>query len=258
MKRLISLAIAVVTAIAMTACVIEKRHAQDGSPRDGLCAVAFKADNFERVILGGSVTLVYTQGPTDSIRIECAEEDKEDLEVEQDGNQLSISLKGRQRGFGRGSSRKVFAYASSPSLTRIDARGACGIKMKEPVKFGDLRIMGSGASDVEIRDIAADALRIETSGAGNVKIDAAAATEFRVEISGAGNVEAKLRKSERVDVQVSGAGDIDLDLEECGDVTCQVSGAGNIALRGDARSANTTANGAGRVDKSDLRIGGGR
>ncbi len=58
-----------VTAIAMAACVIEKRHAQDGSPLDGLCAVAFKAGNFECVTLGGSVTLVYTQGPTDSILI---------------------------------------------------------------------------------------------------------------------------------------------------------------------------------------------
>lgn len=245
-------------AIAMTACVIEKRHAQDGSPRDGQCVVAFKADSFERVTLGGSVTLVYTQGPADSIRIECAEEDAESLEVEQSGNRLRISPKGRQRGFGPGSNRKVVAYASSPTLTSIDAGGACGIKMNEPVKFGDLRIMGAGASDIDIRDIAADALRIETSGAGNVNIGTAAATEFRIEISGAGKLEAKLRKSERVDVQVSGAGNIDLDLEECGDVTCQVSGAGNIDLRGDARSVNTSASGAGHVDKSDLRIGGGR
>lgn len=258
MKRLISFAIAVVTAIAMTACVIEKRHAQDGSPSDGLRVLAFKADNFERVTLGGSVNLVYTQGPTDSIRIECAEEDREDIEVEQQGDRLRIGLKGRQHSFSPGSRHKVIAYASSPTLTRIDASGACGIKMKEPVKFGDLRIVGSGASDVEISDIAADALRIETSGAGNVKIGTATAAAFRVNISGAGNLEAKLRKSERVDVQVSGAGDIDLDLEECGDVTCQVSGAGNIDLRGDARSVNTSASGAGHVDKSDLRIGGGR
>lgn len=258
MKRFIALAVTAATAIAMTACVIEKRHAQDESPRNRQSVVTFRADSFEHVTLGGSVSLVYTQGPTDSIRIECAEEDKDGLEVEQSGNELRISQKGRQRGFWPGSSSKVVAYVSSPTLTSIDAGGACGIKMKEPVKFGDLSIMVSGASDIDIRDIAANALSVETSGASKVSIGSAAAAKFRVGISGAGKLEAKLHKSERVDVQVSGAGDIDLDLEECGEVKCEVSGAGNIALRGDARSVDASASGAGRVDKGDLRIGGGR
>lgn len=258
MKRFISFAIAVVVAVAVSACIVEKRHAEDGSLRDGQVSMTFKVDSFERIDLGGSVTLVFTQGATDSLRVECAEGDRENIAVEQSGNRLRITKKGRERNSSFRLDDKVVAYVSSPTLSRIEVSGACGIKMKEPVKFGNLRVVGSGASDIEIRDIAADALRIETSGAANVKIDDATVVEFFVGISGAGNMEAKLRKSELVDVQVSGAGDIDLELEECGDVKCQVSGAGKIDLSGDARSVDTSTSGAGRVSKSGLRIGGGR
>jgi hypothetical protein len=116
---------------------------------------------------------------------------------------------------------------------------------------------------VEVSAPAVDALAI--TGAADVRVDGLAADAFDIRVSGAGDVEATGRV-QRLEVDISGAGDADLadlraaearvELSGSGDadvrasdrLDAEVSGAGDLAYRG-APAVNQDVTGSGEIER---------
>ncbi len=261
MKNIFFIAAAAIAAtFALSSCVIEKRNVTDSSATDGSIVSSYKINEFDKLDISGACTLIYTQGSSDSLRLEGDSKSLERIEVSQDGSTLSIKRKQSISIFGINNTQNddVRVYLSSAKFSNVDINidisGACDIYMDEPVNFGNLFVTSSGASSLNIKDITADNLKIRSSGASDIDIDKATLKSFHARMSGAGDIDAKLNNTDKVDLQVSGAGDADLKLTDCGDVKVSISGAGSITVSGNARSLSQSKSGMASIDTDDLSI----
>lgn len=258
MKKALIMAAAAIMAIAATSCIIEKRPASDRATADAEAIVmAIKAEKFSSVNVGGAVTLILTQGETDSIRLDGDAKDVARYTVKQDGDKLFIRQKDNITFLNKmSSSGKVTVYASTPDLSHIEAAGACSIIMDKPVSFNSLSILVSGATDIDIDSITVNTLKIRSSGASDIDIDhATVKDEFVSQLTGAGALEACVVGAENVSVNAAGAGSCEIRLKDCGDVVCSMSGAASADISGNARSISKDKSGAASIDTDDLKLG---
>lgn len=258
MKKALIIAAAAILTVATTSCIIEKRPASDRATADAEAVVtAIKAERFSSVNVGGAVTLILTQGETDSVRIDGDAKDVTRYTVKQDGDKLFIRQKDNISFLNKMSgSGKVTVYASTPDLSNIEAAGACSIIMDKPVSLNTLSILVNGASDVDIDSIAVNTLKIRSNGASDIDIDhATIRDEFVSQLNGAGSLEAYIIGAENVSVSAAGAGSCELRLKDCGDVVCSMSGAASADISGNARSISKDKSGAGSIDTDDLKLG---
>lgn len=258
MKKSLIIVAAAVMAIATTSCIIEKRPASDRAAADaGAVVTAVKAERFSSLNVSGAVTLILTQGETDSIRLDGDAKDVARYTVKQDGDKLLIRQKDNISFLNRiGNSGKVTVYASTPDLSYIEAAGACSIIMDKPVSFNSLSILVNGASEVDIDSIAVNTLKISSNGASDIDIDHAAVRNgFVSQLNGAGSLDAYIVGAESVSLSAAGAGSCDISLKDCGDVVCSMSGAASADISGNARSISKDKSGAGSIDTDNLKLG---
>jgi hypothetical protein len=102
----------------------------------------------------------------------------------------------------------------------------------------------SGASDVRVGGLAAEALDIRVSGAGDIAA-AGRVDRLALDISGAGDADLAELTAGEARVELSGAGDADVHAADRLDA--EVSGAGDLAYRGDPR-VRRTVSGSGEIE----------
>jgi hypothetical protein len=88
----------------------------------------------------------------------------------------------------------------------------------------------TGASDVRVDGLAAEALDIRVSGAGDIAA-AGRVRRLTLDISGAGDADLAELAADEARVELTGAGDADVHASDRLDA--EVSGAGDLAYRGD-------------------------
>jgi Putative auto-transporter adhesin, head GIN domain len=103
----------------------------------------------------------------------------------------------------------------------------------------------TGASDVRVEGLAADAFDIRVSGAGDIEA-AGRVRRLDLEISGAGDADLAELAAGDAHVELSGAGDADVHATDRLDA--EVSGAGDLAYRGDP-SLREDVSGSGEIDQ---------
>lgn len=255
MKKTFAIIASVSLALATCSCIIEKRHSADGTLAPGLAGNSFKVEEFDKLDLSGSGTIIYTQAPADSILIEGKPEDIKLLELTQEGSTVHIGWKDRNvKRFRNGAHGRINIYVSSLNLTDVHLSGSSDFHAKKLIKVDDLRISSSGASDIKIDRIEGNSIKVGTSGAGDIEIDSAAINTFFARTSGAGDIEASLYNTDEVDIHVSGAGDVNLDVNNCGDINLDISGAASIDLKGTARSLTKNKSGMASINTDNLTI----
>lgn len=257
MKHTFAFAAAALTVSTLfSSCIIEKRNATSCSSSQGDTTAYFKIDDFDKIDIHGYCTFIYTQGASDSIRIEGDAQELSRVEVSQDNSELSVKWKKTVSILGINTTRHsdIRIYASSKMLSNIEMDGACDLQIDEPVTFGDLQITTSGASDIKIKDITAHDFRVSSSGASDINIDNANVKSFYTRISGAGDVDANIKNADKIGIKVSGSADADINLADCGDIDVSISGAGSISISGNARSLSKSKSGLASIDTDNLTL----
>jgi Putative auto-transporter adhesin, head GIN domain len=102
----------------------------------------------------------------------------------------------------------------------------------------------TGASDVRVEGLAADALDIRVSGAGDIAA-AGRVQRLALDISGAGDADLMELAADDARVELSGSGDAEVRASELLDA--EVSGAGDLAYRGEPRLREAVS-GDGEID----------
>jgi hypothetical protein len=103
----------------------------------------------------------------------------------------------------------------------------------------------TGASDVRVEGLAADAFDIRVSGAGDLEA-AGRVQRLDVDISGAGDADLAELTAADAHVELSGSGDA--EVHATGRLDAEVSGAGDLAYRGDP-SLREDVSGSGEIDR---------
>lgn len=256
MKKAIYALAASAILFTLTSCVIEKRHASDGSLNGDFVSRSEAIKPFSELYVSGYSEIIFTQGPTDSVRIEASKELVDLVTIEQDGETLSISKKNSPKKINLwGSDDRIFVYLASPNLVKLNLSGANDFTVKDSLLTDNFDVVIAGAGDLKINKlVASNSVTVSVSGAGDADMDYLTAKSFTLNMSGAGDVDAKIHDAQTVKVGISGAGDADLDLYSCGDVYVRTSGAADVTLKGDAETFDFSKSGAGSVDHDKLKV----
>jgi hypothetical protein len=141
--------------------------------------------------------------------------------------------------------RKLKAYVSFKALNKLNASGACDVRVTGILKANDLEINMSGASDFE-GAVEASSLVVDLSGASDVTVSGTT-TNLKIEVSGASEFKGYDLQTENCSAKASGASDIKITVNK--ELSAHASGASGVYYKGNGVIRDMKSNGASSVSK---------
>lgn len=172
---------------------------------------------FDKVDIGGAFDVKITFGESQKVEVETRQKDLGQILTEVDNGKLQVSSKGIS------GNSPLNIYISVPSLSGIEAHGACEIEGINTLKADMLNLVVSGAASMELV-VDVNTLRSEASGAADLELSGSA-RQHSADVSGAATLDAGDLKTETTDADASGAATARVNAKN---LTGQTSGAGEI------------------------------
>jgi len=197
---------------------------------------------FDAVELGGTGTLVITQGDAEHLTISAEDNILPRLVSEVVNGRLELHPQSNTQ---LNSTRPIRYELAVKQLKEIRLAGTGDVQASSlDADTLDLSVAGSGSAG--IGHLTAKTLNVTIAGSGSVSL-AGQATRQNINIAGSGRYRAADLQSQQAKVDVSGSGDCALKVSDRLDVT--VAGSGNVTYVG-SPSVNQTILGSGRVSKA--------
>lgn len=216
---------------------------------------------FERIEIGGSPSVVYTQADTFGVRLEGPEKMVENMVTEVEDRTLHVYNKSRidlKVGFinlNWGDKDDVTIYVSSPDLVGVKVSGSGDFICRTPLDTDVMNIVLRGSGDVGFENIICDACTTELVGSGDININHLDARTSTAVLVGSGDISISEANVSETDLSLRGSGDIAVNFGEgCQSAQCQLSGSGDITLSGTLNHYDCKKSGSGDIDTSNLRI----
>ncbi|CAN5710257.1 head GIN domain-containing protein [soil metagenome] len=198
---------------------------------------------FNAIVVSSSIDLFLTQSGTSAVAVSSDDLKFRDLIVtEVKNNTLYISFKNKGNDWG---AKNLRAYVAATTLNRIEASGACDVKVEGALKATDLEITLSGSSDFK-GQVTAQNLKLNGSGSSDFIINGSA-TNLRVDVSGASDVKGFDLVTDFCDASASGASDISITVNK--ELKVKASGASDVSYKGNAAVKEMSTSGASDVKK---------
>ncbi|MEP7110059.1 MAG: head GIN domain-containing protein [Ferruginibacter sp.] len=200
--------------------------------------------SFNKIIISGGIDLYLSQYDIESVAVSASSDQyKQNIKTVVENNTLKIYYDGpRQWNTGN---KKMKAYVSFKDLEKLQASGACDVKVDGMIQVPALILNMSGASDfkgaVKVRSLV-----MELSGASDVTISGSA-TSVSIQSSGASDVKGYDLVTDVCKAKASGASDINITVNR--ELTAHASGASDIYYRGEAVITDMHTSGASSVVK---------
>jgi hypothetical protein len=176
-------------------------------------------DAFTRLKAEDEVDVNLRVGESRHLRVRAGEKVIDDIRTEVRNGTLYVSYDGPSIREGR-----LLVEVAAPAVDGVDI---------------------TGASDVRVEGLAADAFDIRVSGAGDLTAEGRV-QRLKLDISGAGDADLAELAADDARVELGGSGDADVYASDRLDA--EVSGAGDLAYRGDP-SLHQDVSGAGEIDR---------
>lgn len=194
---------------------------------------------YSAVEVSGAIDLYLSQGTEEGVAISASSEDiRQRIRTEVKGQTLHIYFDGKGLNWKKWGNHKMKAYVTFKTLRRIEASGACNVKVTATIRQPELKIELSGASDFT-GDLAVTDLVVDASGASNAKLSGTADNSKFI-ASGACTVKAYDLKTNMCKTDVSGASNIRITVEK--ELNADASGGSTVFFKGNGliRDINTS------------------
>ena len=200
--------------------------------------------DFHSINAMGSMNVILSQGPVNSLKIETDQNLLEYIETRNNGGTIEIYTR---EGFDLDPRSGFKVYATAPDFNEITVSGSGKINSTGKITSTDeLTTEVSGSGDILI-DV--DAPRIEThiSGSGSSTIKGTT-KDFSANISGSGEVHCYDLLSENTEIEIAGSGNAEVYASKSLDV--DIAGAGDVRYKGNPSIKQNIA-GSGDIKKVD-------
>ena len=203
---------------------------------------------FTGIEVSGSIDLYLSQGSSQGVAISASSDDiKQRIKTEVKNGILQIYVDGKGLNWKNWGNNRMKAYVTFISLSKIEASGACNVKVTESIKSPELKIEMSGASDFS-GSVNVEKLRIEASGASNIKISGTT-QNVSINASGACSIRAYELNSEICQADASGASNIKITVNK--ELNANASGGSDILFKGSGLIRNISSGGGASVKRSN-------
>jgi len=193
---------------------------------------------FTSIEVSGAFTVYLYQGSSESLKVEADENLMEYIKTEVKGDRLEIYTENKTiQKF-----TKMNIYLTFEELEMIDISGAVEIIGEDMMKFDELDLDGSGASEISLH-MEVGVLNADFSGASEIEL-IGEAKSVSFEFSGASEIDAYDFVIEHCELDVSGASEARIHVT--GNLEVDVSGAASVKYKG-SPSVESDVSGAGSV-----------
>ncbi len=240
MRRSLKLPALLLAAVTL-ACTISVPSFSSTSGSGNIITVTKDFADFDQVEIGSAFDATVQQGDTFAVVIRIDDNLEKDLQVNQVGQTLVLSLD-PDRLFGIGSAT-LEAEITMPTLAGVEASGASHVTLAGFDSSQTLRVVASGASSVE-GDIRAGDMSIEASGASSLSLTGGAAN-LVLDVSGASSV--NLESFPVADLQAELSGASNAVVNASGTLDVEASGASELSYLGNPTLGSVNTSGASTV-----------
>lgn len=234
-----------------------------------------KVQNFDKIKLLGSPTVVYTQSDKPQLKIYGSDNVLDLVKCEVSKGTLTISFKENTSiEFGKEGRLKIIA--SSPSLTNALLQGSGDILLNGKLKCSNLTLILQGSGDINAEDVVcvndfaatlqgsgdiavknsihADKVALNLMGSGDLNICNLVANSAAATLQGSGDLKVKGKNvAGNVTVGLMGAGDLDFVGIKGGIVKAELNGSGDLTIAGSAKQAILALRNSGDLDAKNLK-----
>lgn len=198
---------------------------------------------FNAIVVSSSIDLFISQSSTPAVAVSANDiKRRDEIITEVKNNTLYISFKSKNNDWG---AKNLRAYVAASTLNRIEASGACDVKVEGIFKAADLEITLSGSSDFK-GQVTVQNLKLSGSGSSDFIIDGTT-NNLRIDLSGASDVKGFDLITDYCDASASGASDISITVNR--ELKVKASGASDVSYKGNATVKEISASGASDVKK---------
>ncbi len=218
MKKYIPIVILICAVIAVSGCI-----GSQGSGSGKVVNTTKNVSSFNQVVLGGTGTLIITQGNNESLVIEAEDNVGPNITTSVNNNQLTITQNKTPI-----PTKPVKYYLTVKDLNQIQIDGAGQIQ-SDTLNTNNLTVIINGAGQSSMTNLNVVLLNIVINGAGRLNIGGTA-TNQTIKILGAGNYTANNLTSKTASITIDGGGNAIVKVSDLLNVV--VNGAGDISYIG--------------------------
>lgn len=203
--------------------------------------------SFNAIKVSNAIDVIIKQGNDEAVVVSASEEkyrDRIKTEVKEGVLRIWFDNEGIKWGWNK-DNKKLRAYVSIKSLSKLDVSGACDVKIDGVLKGDNLQVRLSGASSLK-GEVVYNKMSFDQSGASssNIKGNVGA---IQIVSSGASDFKGIELVSETCNADASGASDISITVNK--DLKVSASGASDVNYRGSAVISSMKSSGASSVRK---------
>lgn len=223
MKR-ICILLVVLTAMMPAWSQVEKNLVHDGN------AQVRNAKGYTDVDVSGAIDLYLSQGTEDAVAVSGnSEEIISRIRTEMRGTTLRIYFDSKGLNWKKWGNHKMKAYVTFKKLNKIEAAGACNVKVSGKIQQDQLKIEMSGASDFK-GDVEVTDLKLEATGASRITVNGISKT-MGVNANGASDIRGYNMSADECKVDASGASVVRITVNK--ELNASASGASVIYYKGE-------------------------
>lgn len=209
----------------------------DEAVSDTVVTESFAVEEFDQLDVGDAWTVLVTIGPEPSLEIEVSEHLLDDVEVDQDGDRLSLSMDDPRWFSDHRGTRE--ARITTPGLNRLAVTGAASVEVVS-LTGDDLDVELAGAGSVDLGEVELDRLDVGLEGASTIG-GAGHVGTLTVDAEGASSMNFGRVTIDEAEIDASGASSLDLDGATV--VSGRLAGASSVDVADDASVSVRTSGG---------------
>ncbi len=195
---------------------------------------------FSGIEVGGAFKVFLTQGSAEALVVEADENLLQYIDTDVRGNTLTIKNTKEIN-----NPKALNVYVTFKDLNELDISGACHLVADDKLKFDNLELECSGASEVNLK-MSAEKLSLDCSGASQMELYGVAGS-MDLDVSGASHLDASELEVKTCEADVSGASHAKIFVSD--ELSADVSGAASLKYKGDAVLKDHDVSGAGSLKK---------
>ncbi|HEV8081679.1 MAG TPA: head GIN domain-containing protein [Chitinophagaceae bacterium] len=201
--------------------------------------------SFSGIKVSGGIDVWLSQGNDYALAVSAIDEKyRDNIKTEIKNGVLAIWYESDNLKWNRGD-KKLRAYISFKSIERLEASGACDLKINETLNSESLVLRLSGACDIN-GAVKVSNMTMDLSGASTVKITGHV-DNLKLESSGASDVKNYDLVVENCIARISGASDVKITINNS--ISASASGASSLNYKGNPEKKEVATSGASSISQ---------
>lgn len=202
----------------------------------------FKTDDYDKVVVDGSMDVELTEGKEGRISVEAEENIMEYIIIVVKDGTLTIDTKD---GVGFSTTKGIKVIVPVEEISSVNLDGSGDIRSNTTLKTNNFKAELNGSGNLEL-ELKVNSASILLDGSGNISLSGSS-DQLTCELDGSGNIDALAIKVKEVKAELDGSGNMNIPSGQ--KLEINLDGSGNVQYQGNPNHVQLNNEGSGNISK---------